>query len=711
MSGPLPVALPLLANGVRLKSHVDSYRHIYQGQVWYVFHDRAAHRYYRVSGGGAEVIGALDGRRGLEEVLASLQARDGADAPEAADVAQFVMQLNALDLLQTDAPPDIARLDARRAAMRRRRWLASVRSPLSFKIKLFDPTRLLDALLPWFGWVFGPVGAVLWLAVVGIGALIGLMHWQVLTQDATDRMLSTENLLVAGAVYPVVKILHELGHGVALRRLGAEVHQIGILLAAFIPVPYVDASASAVLERRRDRIVVGAAGILVEMFLGGVALILWSQAEPGALRAVCYNVIMISGFSTLLFNGNPLQRYDGYYILSDLAGIPGLGTRAAHYIAWLFRAHVMGDDATAAPAMRPAERWWFLIYGPCSFIYRFGLMLFISLFIAEKYPGLGLILAVWSVIGYVWPALSGLVNWTRKSQGPAGRRGAAGLATLAASLAVALFVVPAPHAVVAQGVIAMPDEANVRPQVGAPLVELLARNGQMVTAGQNLARLAEPATRARVRRLQARVAEMQARVTQAAVDDRARAAILGDELAQAQRELADAERDVAAMVVQSPASGLLILPTPQDLPGRFVQKGEAIATIWDPARAVIRTVTPMSDIALVRGTVRDIDVRPSWDVMQTLPARIVRVVPAATDTLPSAVLSLEGGGPFAVQRDRDNQIRMEEAAFEVDLQPTEALPRAFLNGRVHVRFALDPEPLGLQLWRRVRLVFLRRLHA
>jgi putative peptide zinc metalloprotease protein len=226
-------------------------------------------------------------------------------------------------------------------------------------------------LMPCLAWVFSPFGILLWFLVVVSGAVIGVMNWGVLTDEVIDKILSAENLTVAGLVYPIVKALHELGHGLALRHLGLEVREIGILVAAFIPTPYVDASSSIKLERRRDRIFVAAAGMAVELFLGGIALMVWVGAEPGALRAICYNVVFISGFSTLLYNGNPLQRYDGYYILTDAIGVPSLGARSGQMIAGYFRKLVLGESSVPMPEATKSERALFLLYGPTSFVYRF----------------------------------------------------------------------------------------------------------------------------------------------------------------------------------------------------------------------------------------------------------------------------------------------------------------------------------------------------
>ncbi len=210
------------------------------------------------------------------------------------------------------------------------------------RFPLFDPDRFLQRTLPWVQPLFGWFGILLWLAVVGTGAVLAASHWTDLTEDIADRVLDPQNLVLLWFVYPVVKALHELGHAYATRKWGGEVHEIGIMLLVLSPVPYVDASAAWGFRDKRKRMVVGAVGIAVELFLGALALFVWLAVEPGAVRAIAYNVMLISGVSTLLFNGNPLLRFDGYYVLSDAIEIPNLGARANQYLGYLFQRYVFG---------------------------------------------------------------------------------------------------------------------------------------------------------------------------------------------------------------------------------------------------------------------------------------------------------------------------------------------------------------------------------
>src|SRR5262249_25831426 len=193
-------------------------------------------------------------------------------------------------------------------------------------------------------------------------------------------LLSTEGLFIIALTFPVVKAMHELGHAFSLRAFGGEVHQIGLMFIAFFPVPYVDASAAAMLPSKAQRILVGAAGMMVELVLAALALYIWLISEPGIVRAVAYDVIVIAGVSTLIVNGNPLLRFDGYFILSDLIEIPNLAQRSSRFWGRLIMRWLFGLRSPDIDQGSPAERAWYAVYGPAAFAYRMFILISLSLF-------------------------------------------------------------------------------------------------------------------------------------------------------------------------------------------------------------------------------------------------------------------------------------------------------------------------------------------
>ena len=137
----------------------------------------------------------------------------------------------------------------------------------------------------------------------------------------------------------VIKTVHEFGHSFACRRFGGEVHTMGIMFLLFTPIPYMDATASWSFRSRWQRALVGAAGMIVEVFVASLATFVWASTAPGTIHSLAYNMMFVASVSTVLFNANPLLRFDGYYILSDLLDIPNLHQRSTgllrHFVEFM----------------------------------------------------------------------------------------------------------------------------------------------------------------------------------------------------------------------------------------------------------------------------------------------------------------------------------------------------------------------------------------
>ena len=252
-------------------------------------------------------------------------AQFGDDAPTQDEALQLLGLLHGAGYLRGNLPPDTAAL-FERLHEEERREARSQRNPVSFRVPLLDPDAFLERWLPWVQPIFTRAGALLTALAIAAAALVALQHTPELLA-ASDSLLEPESVLALWFSYPVVKVVHELGHAFAVKRWGGSVHEIGVMFLVFLPVPYVDASASAVFPEKHRRMVVSAAGIAVELIMASVALFVWLVVEPGFVRHLAYAVMLVGGVSTLLFNGNPLLRFDGYYVLADAIEIPNLATR------------------------------------------------------------------------------------------------------------------------------------------------------------------------------------------------------------------------------------------------------------------------------------------------------------------------------------------------------------------------------------------------
>lgn len=697
----------------RLRSHAEVHRTTFRGEVWYVIEDHASGAHLRISEPAWRLVGLMNGRRTMEEIWRAAAERLGDDLPGQDETIQLLVRLHRADVLHAAIPPDMGRVVERGRTDSRRKRLAGFSNPLAIRIPLFDPDRIVRATLwlvrPLFGWF----GVVLWLAVVGGGIATALMNLSALHDNIADRALTAGNIALIIVIYPMIKALHELGHAYAVRHWGGEVHEIGVMLLVFMPVPYVDASASSAFRSKWQRAGVAAAGILVETFLAGAAAILWTQLEPGLLRAAAMNVMLVAGLSTVIFNGNPLLRFDGYYALSDLAEIPNLGTRSTQYLQYLAQRYLFGMKTAISPAMARGEAAWFAIYGTLSLVYRYAVMLTVMLLIAGRFFEIGILLAIWSLVLLVGlPASKGLVFVLSNPRLEGHRARAVTVsAVIAAAAGWALFVQPVPSATIVQGVVRAPEDSLAIAGADGFVAELLARPGARLAPGDPILRIEDPLLDAHVRELTELIGELRLRQQSAQATDQVQADLAKRELELAQEQLNLALERQGQQLLTAPVAGELLMPIEDEIVGRFVRKGETLAWVVGSEPGLVRAVIPESQIALVSDRVVAVDLRRASAPEVTIPAALLRERPAAAETLPSPALAVNGGGPIPLDPTARDGLTPVTTVFVVDLRPADGRPMISVGERVYVRFDHGPSPLGTQLWRALRQIFLRDLNV
>ena len=356
------------------------------------------------------------------------------------------------------------------------------------RLALGDPAQWIARLDGLGRLLYQPACFWLWLFAVIAALLVAGANWSMLVAHGRDLVVSPRMLMISWVLYPLIKGVHELAHGLAVRRYGGEVHEFGLGLFMLVPAPYVDASAATRFPSRTERALVGAAGVMAEVGLSAVALVIWLITQPGLIHDIAFAVMFIGCVSTLLFNGNPLLRYDGYYVLCDALDLPNLATRSSHYWAWLTR-RLLLRMAGEGPIVSSGETGWLLAYAPLSMAYRLTLWVALVVFLGSYWVILGALSLLYMILMlFARP----LYTWIRMSHAlarePAARvRLSVALAVSAVIAGLVLFVVPVPLATVAPAVAWLPENAQVRPEVEGFIRELPARDGQRVKPGELIA--------------------------------------------------------------------------------------------------------------------------------------------------------------------------------------------------------------------------------
>ena len=697
----------------RLRNHAQIHRHVYRGGVWFVLQNHSTGKFHRFTPVANLIIGLMDGQRTLQEIWDIAVHRLGDEVPTQDEVVKLLSDLHRADVLLSDAPPDLHELQKRHRKHGRMRLKQYIGNPLSLRIPLFDPDRMLDRLLPFVKPLFGWGGALAWLLVVGAALVLGAMHWQALSSGAIDHIFSIENLLLIWFVFPLIKLLHEFGHAFAIKNDGGEVHEMGIMLLVLMPIPYVDASSATAFRDKRSRMRVGAAGMLVELFIAALAMVAWVYLEPGTVRAIAYNVIMVAGISTVLFNGNPLLRFDGYYILSDYLEIPNLGQRANDYLGYLTNRYLFGVEGGNAPNATLGERRWFVAFGVASFMYRMFMMVTIALLVASQFFFIGVLLAIWAVATMlllpVGKKLQYLFSGPRLESHR--RRALAVTGLIVAIVVVLLGVLPVPSSTRTEGVIWAPEEAQVRSTVDGFISKVIAAPGQRVQRGDVLIECEDPELQARTRVLQAQLNELEAKYNAFLSSKRVQADLINEQKAHLLNALELAHQRQAELLIRSATDGVFVMADVQNAPGKFAPRGEVLAFVTDSAAKRVRVVVAQAEENIVSTRSQKVEIRPSGAIGKPIPAQIVHEVPAATDELPSMTLSLQGGGKIGIDPGKAGEGKALERLFVLDLEIAEKVPVNYIGGRVYVRFEHPSEPLAEQWYRAMRRLFLRRFYV
>ena len=689
----------------RLRPEVSVQREQVRDQRWYLLVNAASGRQARINQKAYEFVGRCDGERTVDEVWDALVESLRDEAPTQDEVIHTLEALERQDLLAHDNPPDAKTLVKRRGEREQRR--RGFVNPFALRVPVGDPTALLRRLAALSRFAFGPVAFWIWLVATATAAVTALTHFDVLRAHAADYMATPRYVVLAWLSFPFIKALHELGHALAVRRWGGEVHEVGFTLFVLVPVPYVDASAAAAFRARYQRVVVGAAGMMAELALAAIALTVWLNVQPGLTRDLAFVTMFIASVSTVMFNGNPLLRFDAYYILSDALGLPNLEPRSKAWWAALISRALGGGFPTQAVHPARGELKWLVLYAPLSFAFRIVIACVLVLWVGGYSTALGVLAALaFGGVLIVKPAFSAFKR-LRSAARVRGSRARLGTACAAGAAAIVAFcAIPLPFHTVASGIVSPPEQAMVRPGTNGFVSEILARDGDWVSKGQVLVVLDDPALLAERVKLVSRLEQMQAGRFASFIDSAERVRRAEEEIGRAQSELERVEQRIAELELRAQTDGRLVMPRQHDLPGGYTQQGTTLGHVLDERTAIgVRAAVPEYDAVLVREGVRRIDVRIAGE-SATLAAELVRDVPAATFELPSAALGDRGGGPHPTDPADKDGLRTREPVVVLDFKvPARTLER--IGGKVWVRFDHGAQPLAQRWYRQVRQVLLQ----
>ncbi|MFH1498657.1 MAG: biotin/lipoyl-binding protein [Verrucomicrobiota bacterium] len=653
---------------LRLRPSVSIRRQTFRGERWHVAQDGFTNQFFRFREEAYDFVARLDGTRTVDEIWTDCVRRRPETAPGQGEVVSLLAQLYQANLLMGDTPADTARLFERHQKRRRQQDVAQLFGIFFLRIRLFDPDRLLNRTWPALRWLGTKPAAVGWVLLLLSSLTVVFGNWD-RAMDQSQSVLAPGNLLLLYAAFTVAKLIHEFGHAYAVKAFGGEVHTMGVMLLVFTPVPYVDATAAWAFPERWKRVIVGCAGMIPELAYAAIAAFVWAATGPGTLNSLAYNTMVVASVSTLLFNLNPLLRFDGYYILSDLADSPNLHARSSRQWIHLWERHALRVNELESPARTRGEAVGLTLFGAASWVYRIFITVAIILFVADRYFGLGLLAAVLAFIGaFVVPWVKVFKYLQREPRIERARRKAWAIVAggLAAVFAFLAFV-PMPDHFRAPGLVRATGSAEVNSPVSGWIARLEAPSGSTVEPGQPLVRLESPELELQLAAARALLSQVQARERQVLAEFSA-----GIEPMRLRREAADAqldrlEADRAALDLRAPSGGRWVALRTENWEGLFVARGTRLGEIVGPGPGwEFQAVVSQNDASALFGAAREgAEVRFRGSAGRTARVSSWAVVPGRQEQLPGAALGWRAAGPVRTREDDQRGVLADQPFFLV----------------------------------------------
>ncbi|WP_198174403.1 site-2 protease family protein [Mesorhizobium xinjiangense] len=572
----------------------------------------------------------LNGRRTAGEALRQLHAdRPGARLSEA-EVEPVLDELRRHGLLHGDEAGPPGKAGRRRIG------------PVSQRLRLGSGSGFFESCARYLGWLYGPFGWMLWAGLITAGAATMIANGSRFYQEL-GTLFSVDLIVLFWLAWLISKAWHEINHGVVARLYGVEVREYGVLFILFFPLgAYVDVTDAWRLESRWQRFHITAAGIIGELGLGAIAVMLWTRAPEGDWRAFLQSLVVATTVSSLLFNANPLMRYDGYYALTDLTGIANLYQRGAAAVRNMTLRFLTG---TASGEKEPAG---IVLYGWLALLWRMVVAVTLCVVAAHLAFGFGVVLALMVVWAMVLAPLGKLAQSVWKAGAAPRCKAALRLGFVAAAIA-ALWFLPVPTWISAPGVVDYRDSIELRAASSGAVVEVAASEGTAITPGDPVVQLVNASLEAERVKLAARQAKTRIELEQArAADDPSTYQSKQDYLETVRQELVEAQMRLDRLAVTAPRAGVIFGGKLRDLEGGWIARGDLIAEIGNMEILEARVwLLPDDATDLVAAPAR-LTFRQTAFGSHAVPVRLERVEPAAAGELPPAAITAEGGGPLAI---------------------------------------------------------------
>jgi putative peptide zinc metalloprotease protein len=723
---------------LRMRPDLKAKTQRYQGEIYWVIKEPVGLHYFRFQEEEYAILQMLDGHASLDLIKSQFEEQFPPQKITVEELGQFVGMLHRSGLVVADVPGQGAQLKKRRDERRRQEIMGALANILCVRFKGIDPDRLLNRIYPYMRWMYTRTAVVCCMLLAFSALLLVASHFDTFQSKLPTfhQFFTGQNWIWLAASLAVTKVIHEFGHGLTCKHYGGECHEMGVMFLVLTPCLYCNVSDSWMLPNKYHRAWIGAGGMYIEIVIASICTYLWWFSNPGLLNQICLSTMFVCSVSTVIFNANPLLRYDGYYILSDLAEIPNLRQKATSILNRKLGAWCLGLDEPEDPFLPQRNQVFFAMYSVAAAVYRWVVLFSILWFLYKIFEPYHL-----KVLSQMlaWASIAGIVGQPLWKLGKffyvPGRLEQVDQKRLRLSLAVVgsvalfVFVVPLPYRVICSLEVMPRDAEPVYVDVAGRLEEVDVKPGQRVHKGDKLARLASIDLQLSIAELESKKDENRSKLEDLRrrrhLDPSAGLEIpqLQESLAAVEEQLRQKRQDFARLSLVAPDDGC-VLPPPEN-PGRpdsagqlptwsgtplekknlgaYLNDSVLFCNIGDPKRLEAVMVVEQDDIEFIRedqSVAIKINEIPGW----TYHSQIAEIAKNDLKVTPRS-LSQKGGGEVVSKQDEGGTERPMNTSYQAraPLDDNEGLLRIGLRGqaKVHARW----QTLGYRGWRYLARTF------
>ena len=681
------------------------------GTPTWTIHDPASNQFYRIGWSTFEILSRW--HLGNAETIAQSVNQQTTLTIQTVDVERVFQHLSHSMLFQITGQTGLTFLNKKIDAKRAQAGKRLLNNYLFLRIPLLRSDRFLSLLLPWVRWVFskGMLTVVILSAITGL--LLTIRQWDYFSSTLVHSLVTGDILPYAIALI-LSKSLHELGHALTAKHFGCRVPVMGVAILLLWPVLYTETSDVWKLPSRRQRLAVGAAGILAELALAALATLAWHFLDDGPLRNAAFFLASVTWIVTLAINLNPLMRFDGYYLLSDLLETVNLQSRSFAQGRWYLRELLFALQQPAPEPLPPPQQRVLILFAFTTWIYRFFLFLGIAIVVYQLFfKVLGIMLFLVEVYWLLMrPMITEISFWIRNLLKPSHNHVSSinGHSIITGVILLTFFTglfLPWLHTLEAPAILRSVNHTHLFAPQAARLETALPKIGDSVEAGERLLQLHVPALKHQEALIlrEMELIRWQLSTSQQDKKIREQRQALQEQLSARYSEWLANQKEQSLLTITAPFAAVVVNRLPSVNPGDWIADGEALLSLVEPQEQIVEAFVAGDHPGVIPHA--EATFYPDNPSIPPLPCRLQTLDQVNIQRLTAPELASRYGGPILVREEGNQELIPRDAYFRLELSPQTTPPplQQIIPGIATI--SIPPESPASRLWQWITSMLLR----